>query len=84
VSYKPSAETDLTLHDYAYLRSWGLTRAECAVRLHKDPELLRRTLKRAALRGDPRSDWAPHTDVCTGTFASLQHQRERAHRGVAA
>lgn len=78
-----AVETDLLLHDYAYLRSWGLTRAECAERLHKDPELLRRTLKRAALRGDPRSDWEPHVDECSGTHASLRHQRERA-RGAAA
>jgi len=83
MNIKPTAETDLILHDYHYLRSWGLTVTECADRLHKDREVLRRILKRAALRGDPRSDWTPHTDECSGTFTSLRNQRERARGWVA-
>jgi hypothetical protein len=76
--------TELTLHDYAYLRSWGLTMPECALRLGMSRENLRLMLKRAALRGDDRSDYTPHVTECSGTSQSLQKRRERALRGEVA
>lgn len=79
----PNAETSYVLDEYRYLRSWGIPRNECARRLGKERETLLRILKRAALRGDPRSDWTPHTDECSGTNESLQTQRERARGWVA-
>jgi hypothetical protein len=76
--------TDLLLHDYAYLRSWGLTMPECALRLGMSRENLRLMLKRAALRGDGRSDYTPHTTECSGSYQSLQKRREQALRGEVA
>jgi hypothetical protein len=76
--------TELTLHDYAYLRSWGLTMPECALRLGMTRENLRLMLKRAAQRGDPRSDYTPHVAECSGSHQSLQKRRERAMRGEVA
>jgi len=71
-----AAEVEHVLFEYSYLRSWGISRADCAERLHMDREALRYLLQRAAERGDPRSDWAPHEYVCSGTNESLQHHRE--------
>jgi hypothetical protein len=76
--------TELTLHDYAYLRSWGLTMPECALRLGMSRENLRLMLKRAAQRGDTRSDYTPHVTECSGSYQSLQKRRERALRGEVA
>ena len=72
--------TDLLLHDYAYLRDWGLSTAECAKRLGKSTEVMRLILKRAALRSDTRSDWSPQVRECSGTHQSLQNHRERSAR----
>jgi hypothetical protein len=41
-------------------------------------------LKRAALRGDDRSDWTPHTTECSGSYQSLQKRREQALQGEVA
>lgn len=79
----PSAETSYVLDEYKCLRSWGIPRSECAHRLHRSQEALQIILRRAAQRGDPRSDWTPHTDECSGSVQSLQHHRERARRWVA-
>jgi DNA-binding transcriptional regulator LsrR (DeoR family) len=76
--------TDLTLHDYAYLRTWGLTMAECALWLGMSRENLRMMLNRAAQRGDTRSDYTPHVTECSGSYQSLQKRRERALRGEVA
>jgi len=75
-----AAERDFILDEYAYLRSWGIAQHDCADRLHLARESLRYILKKAAERGDHRSDWVPHTVECSGTYQALQAHRERERR----
>ena len=49
--------TDVMLDEYSFLKDWGYTVEQIAARLHIQPASLRRTLMRAADRGDPRSDF---------------------------
>jgi len=72
-----AAEREYVLSEYSYLRSWGVSLNDCARRLRIPRESLRYILRKAAERGDPRSDWAPHEYVCSGSNQSLQHHRER-------
>lgn len=78
-----TARREIIMGEYAFLRPWGLTRQQIADKLGIKRDTLVQHLKRAAAAGDPRSDWAPHTDECSGTNESLQTQRERARRVVA-
>lgn len=71
------AEIEYILGEYAHLRPWGIRGGDFASRLGISRESLRYILRKAAERGDPRSDWTPHIHECTGTNESLQHHRAR-------
>jgi len=78
-----TAKHELIMEEYAFLRPWGLTRQQIADKLGVERDSLVQHLKRAAVAGDPRSDWEPRVDECTGTDQSIRNQRERARRAVA-
>lgn len=78
-----TAKHELIMEEYAFLRPWELTRQQIADKLGVERDSLVQHLKRAAVAGDARSDWTPHTDECSGTFSSLRNQRERARGWVA-
>ncbi len=78
-----TAKHELIMEEFAFLRPWGLTRQQIADKLGVERDSLVQHLRRAAVAGDPRSDWEPRVDVCTGTDQSIRNQRERARGWVA-
>jgi len=78
-----SGQREYILDESVYLRSWGLTHEQIAAKLGVQPESLRRALQRAAERGDPRSDWEPHTYESSGTYSEQRVLRQRARGWVA-